>query len=51
MDVFIIGSIGGLLVRKHLERGDAVHGLVRRWDQQAASACEAWTYGSATWRA
>ncbi len=37
MDVFIIGitgGIGGLLAQKLLARGDAVHGLVRRDDQQ-----------------
>lgn len=38
MDVFIIGitgGIGGLLAQKLRCRGDAVHGLVRRPDQQA----------------
>lgn len=38
MNVFIIGitgGIGGLLAQKLLSRGDAVHGLVRRLDQQA----------------
>lgn len=37
MDVFIIGitgGIGGLLAQKLRARGDAVHGLVRRDDQQ-----------------
>lgn len=38
MKIFIIGitgGIGGLLARKLQSRGDAVHGLVRRHDQQA----------------
>jgi uncharacterized protein YbjT (DUF2867 family) len=38
MDIFIIGitgGIGGLLAQKLLSRGDAVHGLVRRHDQQS----------------
>jgi uncharacterized protein YbjT (DUF2867 family) len=38
MNVFIIGitgGIGGLLAEKLRSRGDAVHGLVRRHDQQA----------------
>ncbi len=38
MNVFIIGitgGIGGLLAQKLRSRGDAVHGLVRRDDQQA----------------
>lgn len=38
MDVFIIGitgGVGGLLARRLLARGDAVHGLVRRDDQRA----------------
>jgi uncharacterized protein YbjT (DUF2867 family) len=38
VDVFIIGitgGIGGLLAQKLRSRGDAVHGLVRRDDQQA----------------
>jgi len=37
MDVFILGisgGIGGLLAQKLLGRGDCVHGLVRRVDQQ-----------------
>lgn len=37
MNVFIIGitgSIGGLLAQKLRSRGDTVHGLVRRQDQQ-----------------
>ncbi|MFD5271597.1 NAD(P)H-binding protein [Streptomyces sp. NPDC058335] len=41
MDVFIIGvtgGIGGLLAQKLRSRGDAVHGLVRRKDQQAELA-------------
>jgi uncharacterized protein YbjT (DUF2867 family) len=41
VDVFIIGitgGIGGLLAQKLLSRGDAVHGLVRREDQQAELA-------------
>ncbi|MFJ8463742.1 NAD(P)H-binding protein [Streptomyces swartbergensis] len=41
MDVFIIGvtgGIGGLLAQKLRSRGDAVHGLVRREDQQAELA-------------
>ncbi|MEV0051029.1 NAD(P)H-binding protein [Saccharopolyspora shandongensis] len=41
MDVFIIGitgGIGGLLAQKLRSRGDAVHGLVRRDDQQAELA-------------
>lgn len=38
MDVFIIGitgGIGGLLAQNLRSRGDAVHGLVRRHEQQA----------------
>ncbi|WP_406169470.1 NAD(P)H-binding protein [Streptomyces canus] len=41
MDVFIIGitgGIGGLLARRLRSRGDVVHGLVRRDDQQAELA-------------
>jgi uncharacterized protein YbjT (DUF2867 family) len=41
VDVFIIGvtgGIGGLLAQKLRSRGDAVHGLVRREDQQAELA-------------
>jgi uncharacterized protein YbjT (DUF2867 family) len=41
VDVFIIGitgGIGGLLARRLRTRGDAVHGLVRRDDQQAELA-------------
>ncbi|WP_329439675.1 NAD(P)H-binding protein [Streptomyces canus] len=41
MDVFIIGitgGIGGLLAQKLRSRGDTVHGLVRRDDQQAELA-------------
>ncbi|KDN73469.1 NAD(P)-binding oxidoreductase [Streptomyces olindensis] len=41
MDVFIIGitgGIGGLLARRLRARGDAVHGLVRREEQQAELA-------------
>lgn len=41
MDVFIIGitgGVGGLLARNLRARGDAVHGLVRREDQQAELA-------------
>ncbi|MFI6930391.1 NAD(P)H-binding protein [Streptomyces sp. NPDC050287] len=41
MDVFIIGvtgGIGGLLAQKLRSRGDVVHGLVRRDDQQAELA-------------
>ncbi|MFI6436561.1 NAD(P)-binding oxidoreductase [Streptomyces sp. NPDC050759] len=41
MDVFIIGitgGIGGLLAQKLRARGDAVHGLVRRDEQQAELA-------------
>ncbi len=43
MDVFIIGITGGigdLLARKLRSRGDTVHGLVRRDDQQAALAAQ-----------
>ncbi|MDQ0753868.1 uncharacterized protein YbjT (DUF2867 family) [Streptomyces africanus] len=43
MDVFIIGitgGIGGLLAQKLRTRGDAVHGLVRRDDQQAELATQ-----------
>ncbi|MFH9089760.1 NAD(P)H-binding protein [Streptomyces sp. NPDC017673] len=39
MDVFIIGITGGIgdaLARRLRSRGDTVHGLVRRGDQQAA---------------
>jgi uncharacterized protein YbjT (DUF2867 family) len=41
VDVFIIGitgGIGGLLAQKLRSRGDTVHGLVRRDDQQAELA-------------
>ncbi|MEV5148157.1 NAD(P)H-binding protein [Streptomyces sp. NPDC052727] len=43
MDVFIIGITGGIgdvLARKLRSRGDTVHGLVRRDDQQAALAAQ-----------
>ncbi|MET8560845.1 NAD(P)-binding oxidoreductase [Streptomyces flaveolus] len=43
MDVFIIGvtgGIGGLLARDLRSRGDTVHGLVRRDDQQATLAAQ-----------
>ncbi|AFT69554.1 NAD-dependent epimerase/dehydratase [Alloalcanivorax dieselolei B5] len=43
MNVFIIGvtgGVGGLLARKLNDRGDAVHGLVRRTDQQAQLATQ-----------
>lgn len=43
MDVFIIGITGGVgsvLARKLRSRGDVVHGLVRRADQQAELAAQ-----------
>ncbi|MMZ57434.1 GDP-mannose 4,6-dehydratase [compost metagenome] len=38
MNVFIIGitgNIGGLLAQRLVSKGDTVHGLVRRYEQQA----------------